>query len=109
MFSYKCATDFYDMYVLCVYSTCFRNIHKYMDEMALLSSQINVYTNEYEHVSNLHANILIRSLDKPIKHIKACLYWAISEMPFEWCFAGWPIVARDCVLNVSRLYDCKSL
>ena len=33
------------------------------------------------------------------KHIKVRRHWSTSELPFEWCFAGGPIVARGCILS----------
>ena len=34
----------------------------------------------------------------PSKHLNVVHYRPASETPLEWCFAGGPIEARDCML-----------
>ena len=42
------------------------------------------------------------TVEQPGKHLRACCNRPSSETPFEWRFAGGPLVARHCVLGGSE-------
>ena len=45
-----------------------------------------------------HAALLSLKYAIPSNHLIAGHHWPASETPFEWRFAGGPIVARHCLL-----------